>query len=160
MVKMLLCFLKMEAHQLETAAWLAAGQLQSVPSNLAASPVSSRAEIRSWLPSGPKLKANISLVRRTVSAPAVPVCVGHTQPGRVPSGTGVFDPCRQSHQPGLRDPASPLLWARIYCFSTSSEWYGCFCLPGSLLCRISPQEKEERNRKSSKAGEWQERISD
>lgn len=138
-----------------------AGQLQlllSVLSNLAASPVSSWAEFKSWLPSGPNLRPAFPMSNMLWVQQQSLCAWGTHSLARSPSGTGVVDPCRQSHQPALRDAANPLLWARIYCFSTSSEWSGCFCLPSSLSPGFHPNKRRKETEKAVR--QWQERISD
>lgn len=139
-----------------------AGQLQLllyVPFNLAASPGTSRAQFMSWLLSGPKLWSPTF----SMSNPNQSLCVVHPHPGWGPSRADAhLIPAGRATSLDCREPATPLLWVAIYCFSMCAAWYGCFCLLSSLLLSggISPQEKGERNRNSSKAGEWQERISD
>lgn len=108
-----------------------------------------------WSPTSPT--SNLSYVHHQSS------CVWCTHIlDRLPLWHTMFDPASRATSPDCREPANLLLWAVMDCFSAAAAWYGCFCLPSSLLLggRISPQEKEERNEKSSKAGEWQERISD
>lgn len=88
-----------------------AGQLQLlpyVPSNLAASSVTSWAELRYWLTARSKtMKSNISHVKPIVHAPPVLVCVVHTHPGEGPPLAHHVWSCKQSHQPGLQGACQP-----------------------------------------------------
>lgn len=150
-----LCFLKMEARQLEPTGWQCLQDSCSffcLFSNLAASPLSSWAEFKSWLPSGPNLRPAFPMSNMLWVQQQSLCAWGTHSLARSPSGTGVVDPCRQSHQPALRDAANPLLWARIYSFSTSSEWSGCFCLPSSLSPGFHPNKRRKETEKAVRQG--------
>lgn len=53
------------------------------------------------------MKPNISHVKPTVHVQPVLVCGAPTSWMGCASGTSVFDPCRQSHQPGLQGVCQP-----------------------------------------------------